>query len=282
MSEVFLDTSIIIARFVQSKEAKRRISERLTNYDASITSLIVKQEFKRRLLKEAQYLLNQLDDKGSFQKTLRHVASVLPPQSERKRSICLDMLLTVFEGADDPELTDRAKRYLRTLLRTGLKEFEDSVSYITWESGCACSHYQVKEKIPYKRYEFGPDKCSKTGDSCGVIEFLKSRHKEMHQILGKLKSLPETKKSDELKAAQSFIEKVLDDPASAQKMEPCLKIGDLMIALESVGISVFYTLNSKESQHLCRALGQTLIVRRKNPEHEDVVCSNEDENWPEF
>jgi hypothetical protein len=55
-----------------------------------------------------------------------------------------------------------------------------------------------------------------------------------------------------------------------------------MIAMESAGVPVFYTLNSNESQHLCRALKQTLVVRPKNPEHEDLVCLDTNGVWPEF
>jgi hypothetical protein len=80
---VFLDTSIQIARFVHGPETKRRIRERIDQYDLSITGEVVKQEFKRRLLKEAQYLLNLFDRFGSFQRVWRHVLDVLPPQGQR-------------------------------------------------------------------------------------------------------------------------------------------------------------------------------------------------------
>ena len=50
MGEVFLDTSIQIARFVHDKEKKRQIEARIKTFSASTTSIIVKQEFKRRLL----------------------------------------------------------------------------------------------------------------------------------------------------------------------------------------------------------------------------------------
>jgi len=74
---IFLDTSIVIARLVHSPATKKRISERLGRYQQSVTSLVVKQEFKRRLLKEAQYLLNQLNDKKSFAAVQRHIVDVL-------------------------------------------------------------------------------------------------------------------------------------------------------------------------------------------------------------
>ena len=104
----------------------------------------------------------------------------------------------------------------------------------------------------------------------------------MNQILAHLKRIPDTKKPAELRKAETFLEKILQNADQVEEMEPCLTVGDLMIAMESVGIPVFYTLNSKESQHLCRALKQTLVVRQKNSEREDVVCLNTDDAWPDF
>jgi hypothetical protein len=280
VNEIFLDTSIMIARIVHGPETKSRIKEQLSQHDFSVTSLVVKQEFKRRLLKEAQYLLRQLSDKGSYAKVRRHIIDVLPEQQKRKRNICLQMLETLYTNADDAELTERAKRTLRQLIRVGLTDFENSVNSLVLLSNCACSIHPIIEKVPYKRYEFGTDECSKTKGTCGIVDFLKTRTNELRQVLEKLKSLE--KKSLELQNAENFIEKILEDPSQAEQMDPCLKVGDLIIAIESVGIATFYTLNSKESQHLCRALNQNLIVRRKNPEHEDIICLNDAESWDEF
>jgi hypothetical protein len=282
VDQVFLDTSIQIARWVREREMKELITERIKQYDSTATSLVVRQEFKRRLLKEARYLLNQLNHKGSLEKVQRHIVSILPPQQQRKRNICLEMLTVLFEKADDAERTERAKRYLRTLLRVGLTDFDNSVDAVVWDSNCACAHFPVEEKIPYNRYEFGPDKCSATGSVCGIVEFLKLRQSEMRHVLAHLKQIPEALKSADLQKAETFIEKILENADRAKETEPCLTVGDLIIALESVGTPVFYTLNSKESQHLCRVLKQTLVVRPKNPGHEDVVCLNTDDAWPEF
>jgi len=52
---LFLDTSIQIARFVHSRETKDKINERIKQYTLVVSSEVVLQEFKRRLLKEAQY-----------------------------------------------------------------------------------------------------------------------------------------------------------------------------------------------------------------------------------
>jgi len=279
---IFLDTSIVIARLVHQPATKKRIRERLSKYDQSVTSLVVKQEFKRRLLKEAQYLLNQLNDKKSFAVVHRHIVDILPPQQARKRNICMEMLSTIFEGAKDPELTERAKRYLRQLLRVGLKDLDRSVDSLVWQLGCACAGYPVEEKVPYRRYEFGPEKCRRVAARCGVISFFEDHLDAVRDILKTLQSIPAGDKSAELNEAERFIDRAVADPSSICTMDPCLRVGDLLIALESLSVESFYTMNGKESQHLCRALNQTLIVRPKNPEHEDVLCQSSAAKWPAF
>ena len=59
--------------------------------------------------------------------------------------------------------------------------------------------------------------------------------------------------------------------------DPCLTVGDLMIALESVGIPTFYTLNGAESLFFCLALRQVLVVRPIDPAKEDIVWKFDDE-----
>lgn len=278
---VFLDASIQIARAIREEAQRDRIAERIRLYDISVTSLVVKQEFKRRLLGDAQYLLNLLNRKNSYEAVRAHVTNVLPKQQNRKRTICLNLLAQAYHGRDDADLTERARRMLRAFMLTALDAF-DKVGHLIKDSGCACASYPVTEVKPYKRYQFGPNKCSVLGGVCGVVAFLKDQEANLSAILQKLQGIPDQEKSPELRKAEDFIRKALDDPEQAQAEDPCLTVGDLMIALESVKIPHFYTMNGKESQHLCKALGQTLIVRRNNPEHDDVVCQSADANWPRF
>jgi len=53
MPEVFVDTSIQIVRFVHGPETKRRIEQRLAAFERTTTGLVARQEFRRRLLREA-------------------------------------------------------------------------------------------------------------------------------------------------------------------------------------------------------------------------------------
>jgi hypothetical protein len=278
-SAIFLDTSIQIARFAHGPEIKAKINARIAEYDLPVSSEVVRLEFKRRFLKEAQYLLNQLNRLGSYQRVNRHVIDVLPAAQNRKRNICLEMLGTILEGRSDADLTERAKRYLRTLIKFGLDDFEDTVKHIVRAAGCACARFPIKERKRAKDFDFGPEKCSSAGVSCGVVEFLGSRSAEIGRILDELRSIPSEEKTEELRRAEEFIGGFLSDPTSVPSYDPCLKVGDLLIALESVGFDTFYTLNVKESKHLARRLDQVLIVRPKYHVHDDIVCPKTEPNW---
>src|SRR5262249_39162259 len=148
---------------------------------------------------------------------------------------------------------ERAKRTLRRLIKFGLDDFEETVGSLIRDVGCACSRYPIEEKKPGV-FEFGPDRCSKTSGGCGIVSFLEERKDRLLRIREVLRSLRRDRKTQELVQVEAFLEQVLKDPDSALGADPCLKVGDLIIALESAGVPAFYTLNYRESRHLCRWL----------------------------
>lgn len=279
--EIFLDTSIIIARILHGPDTERRISDRVLAYNATVTGLIVRQEYKRRVLKDAAYLLSQLNDKGSVSRAMQHVNNVLPPRHRRKATICLN-LVALFPDATEPERTERAIRQLRALLKTGMAQFDSSVNRVLRDSGCVCALAPVVEKKPYSQYDFGTDLCSKLQSSCPISDFVEATSVQARAILDYLQGLAEDKKTNELQRAEAFLTRVLANPEVTSTEDPCKRVGDVLIALESAHVQHFYTLNGKESQHLCKALGQCLVVRPTNPEKNDVVCPSSEESWPEF
>ena len=281
-SDLFLDTSIQIARNVHSPRTKEAIKKRLSLHSKHVTSLVVRQEFKRRLLKEAVYLLGKLHQYNSFNEVNHHVIRLFGLWHQRKQTICLQTLLQV-HGGSDAERTERLRLYLRSLLVSGLQRFDQTVDEVRTDSGCACAQQAVVEKVPFRRYELGSDKCSRAKPgSCGVREFLEKRNELRATIIQHFQAIPPEKKSAEIQRAEQFLVKLLADSANVEKDDPCLTVGDLLIAMESAGISHFLTLNSTESQHFCRVLGQTMIVQPVDPTKAEIVCKAEDQQWPEF
>jgi len=274
---VFLDTTIQIARFFREKELKDKINKRLSEYSITVTSSVVLQEFKRRILSEAIYLLNQLNDKGSYQAVSRHISNVLlHPGHHRKQQICLQLLHTIFEKENSPitdeDLTERAKSYLRTLLKHGIGFFLKKVDHLLEGTNCYLSQKRIVEKEPYKRYELvGGKSCSGTNGKCEIVQFLVDNHGKCKLLLEFLKKYPSNETTDEIKNSINFLDKFIEGQSDIRNDDPCLTVGDLLIALESAPIPVFYTMNYQESKFFCKFLEQTLIIRPNSPQKDDKI-----------
>jgi hypothetical protein len=168
---------------------------------------------------------------------------------------------------------------LRGLLRDGLYEFEQSVDHVVQKSGCGCALQGVLQSR--KRYDFGAEKCSRVSN-CEIVQFLDSHRSNLNDILEHLVNLPAEALTNELVNARDFIQEFLDKPDEIRQRDPCLSVGDLLIAIESAGIPTFYTMNGKESQHICRPMQQNLIVRPANPSGVDIECDSAKSDWPRF
>jgi hypothetical protein len=258
---LFLDTTIQIARICHDPRIRESIQQRLSAISFSVTGEIVRLEYKRRFLKDARYLLDLFELYGDHRKVFRHVTEKLGRHQKRKQQISLQVLCTLMEGEDDASLSDRAKLLLTGLVRDGLDEFEEDVGHVRSAINCGCASIGIKQKG--KRYDFGAEKCSKVG-SCGIVEFLDQHKQALHDILQHLEAIPAAELSVELERARDFIRLYNSNPGAVRAAEPCQTVGDLLIALESVEIPAFYTINERESTHLCKALEQSLIVRPSN------------------
>jgi hypothetical protein len=210
------------------------------------------------------------------------------PFQKRRATICLNLLAQV-TGKNDQDKTDRLRARLRVLILTGLSLFDEWLDAPPAASGCACGREEIREREKRggtKAFEFGRNECSKTKEGeCGVESFLADRAPDCAVILSYLSQLPVEKKTKELQQAENFLKTIEANPQKARELNPYLKVGDLIIALESaaVGAKVFYTMNGKESQHLCRPLGQTLIVSPPDSLMADIVCDRTDaSNWHDF
>ncbi len=278
---LFVDTSIQIARFFHAPELKEKISIRIGKYDITATGLVVRYEFKRRVIREAVYLLQQVRKLKSYNKAMRHITDHLPVQQGRKRNICLEILATILEDQTDEDLTDRAILFLESLIEYGMQDFDDTVDHIFKDSCCACGMTSVRIDAKGKP-DLGFLNCRDAGDTCGIGLFLDRCRSFLVRIQEELQKVPTAKMTAELKRIKDFISGYFKNSAAIHLRSPCKHVGDLLIALESRTVPSFYTMNGKESQYLCRILDQDLIVRRRYYTHDDVICLKHSVPWPEF
>lgn len=139
-SAIFIDTSVQLLRFIGSKEIKTQIDGRLSGYGFSVTSLIVRQEFKRRFLTDVRYVRTALEKNGlDPTETLRYInAKLSSPHNRRKLSICLNILAsTGFNGHNFSDMGEKCHLMLSSWEDFGLDLFDSSVGQVVKYSGLA-------------------------------------------------------------------------------------------------------------------------------------------------
>jgi hypothetical protein len=283
MNIVFIDSSIHVARTIREQPMRAKIDFWLAGYRLKATSSVALQEFKRRVLKDLAYLLVKLDQTGSYQRTLDYVTSVLPSLQQRKKAICLPILHQLIQPpASDEELTERTRLYLRSLVVNGENDFAQSFDSVLNSIDCYWAKYPIREKKRYKEYDFGGNKCSKTKNLCRVKTSLEGMTTKLKSLLDFLNGLPTNRRTNELESARTFLDGILnqDGIKNVHDDDPCLKFGDLLIALESKDIPVFYTMNYRESQAYCDVQGQELAIRPNDPVKNEDVHSQGSKPWP--
>ena len=253
---VYLDTSVVIALFVHPSEIKKHIRIEIAKYKFRLTGLVVQQEFCRRLLKEAKYLLGQLEKRRSFNRVLSHLVD-LSKFHDRKFRICLQTMINNFPDGTDADRTERLQLFLEDLLENGIAEIKQNiVDEIVKSVGCASAIEGIHRTK--SGFRFPHDECSKH-ERCGVGDFL-NESPDREPLLQFLIDNDERLTAELKKGKESLLSLRELGCVNACKLDPCISIGDVLISLESRSAGVFLTQNFKESNLLCEQSGQTINV----------------------
>src|SRR5437899_296150 len=110
---LFIDTSVHIARMLHGPAQREQVEHQAEPY-LRVSGLVCRQEFKRRVLHTAEYLLRVLNERHGFENTHAYMTRMVTyPYQKRRATICLN-LLALATGIDDRDKTDRLKTKLRT------------------------------------------------------------------------------------------------------------------------------------------------------------------------
>jgi hypothetical protein len=161
----------------------------------------------------------------------------------------------------------------------GQRMFHDSLDSVLEGTGCYWALIPAIEKKRYRSYNLGKKKCSKSNGRCGIEKFLQEKLSRCRKLLEFLDGLDADQRTEEINSSREFLRKIIEDTANATSLEPCMSVGDLLIALESDNFENFYTKNYKESIFFCDFFGQNLIYRPNNPSKRDVTCASSMKPW---
>ncbi len=262
--ELFLDTSIQIARKDYDKDEVDTIDKLLSNYDSTCTSTYVKLEFKQSHIQDLIYLHRTLINEKSFSKTL-HIAKGLNahPGHKRKLSNILEALCSHFAAIKsfssddnfDIDLAEKLAFSLEIVLENIWDWFEKSVTKIS-----DCTECIRAKEAPKKRtyvFEARVKSCKSSKIRCKLNKYFKEKEKEFLQIRDYIKGLDDSKKKkiDELNNIVEAIEVGLKNPDDLCNTPVCRKLGDALVAIEAIQSKEMFTKDVDQSEVICKSLG---------------------------
>ena len=265
-TEVFLDTSIHCSR-LKGSLFRERISRVFRLFKWKATCTYTKVEYGNVVLAQAEYYLCKIDDCGSLGETLDFIGNVLPHKLHPKKVVWAFNLLTRHYGADEAERTERARLYLRRLMKLGTAFVEESCDR-PLQNGTDC--YWAKCGVHKRRdgsLQWRSPVCKRDRKKCRLDDFFTENRDLFQQIKTAIDALPDKGKSQQLRDFSEVIDEALRDPAILLDYRAgCLRLADAIIAVESSGYGSMFSQNRKESQLLTSVLGQAFYYLPPNPE----------------
>lgn len=279
--DIYLDTSIEIAKLVHPRAIREEIKGHLSSYDHVVTGKYVQAEFLNNIVKEAIFLLKnsrQVKNYNQLQISIRKLRS--HPGWNRKYNLCFDLLTSIVDknGGDNYMLEMITAELERFIIRSK-KIFERTHSRIQEDVGCLRSELEVKRTYKNNQHEYSMDTIKCHDKKCNIFDFLKKNETHLAELLTFLTQL-ETK-TKEIDLAIDFIKLYFKNDSALYQKNRCAKVGDLLIALSSKEVSNFYSMNYKESRHFAKHLMQNFIFRPHQEEKSTIVCHH-DQDWDDL
>ena len=265
-TEVFLDTSIHCSR-LKGSLFQERISRVCRLFDWKATCTYTKVEYGNVVLAQAEYYLRRIDEDGSLEKTLDFIGNVLPHQLHPKKVVWSFNLLKKHYGANEAECTERARLYLRRLMKLGCAFVEESCDRpLQNGTGCYWAKYGVHKRRDGRLVWRSPV-CKRDRKKCRLDDFFTENGELFRQIKAAIDALPDEDKSRQLRDFSIVIDEALRNPTILLDYRAgCLRLADAIIAVESSGYKSMFSQNHKESKLLTSVLGQAFYYLPPNAE----------------
>ncbi len=263
--ELFLDTSIHCSK-LKGPLFRERIEDVFRLFTWKSTSTYTKVEFGNVVLAQAEYYLRKLDEFDCFDKTLDFIGNVLPHRLHPKK-VTWSFNLLKANGVNDAERTERARLYLRRLMKLGVQFVEDLCDR-PLADGTDC--YWAKRGVHKRRdgrLTWKTPICKREKKRCRVDEFFNENQSVFKQIKVAIDALPDKVKSIQLRSFSEVIGRALEDPTVLLDYRSgCIRLADAIIAVDSLSHKNMFSQNDAESELLTKILGQDFYYLPPNPD----------------
>ena len=262
-TELFLDTSIHCSK-LKGPLFRERISNVFRLFQWKGTSTYTKVEFGNVVLAQAEYFVRKLDETGSLEKTKDYIGNVLPHRLHPAKVTWSFNLLNLY-GEDDAECTERARLYLRRLMKLGV-DFVEKLCDRPLSDGTEC--YWAKRGVHERRdgrLVWRTPVCKRDKRRCRLDEFFLENQAIFERIKASIDALPDEKKSAQLRDFSDVIGQALDDPQTLLNYRSgCKRLADAIIAVDGMAYKNMFSQNRVESELLTAVLGQAFYYLPPN------------------
>ena len=259
---VHIDTSIQIERCKEAKKAKV-VEKILKDFRFKSTSSYAKFEFKRAWLRDLAFLYKASRNVEKFGDVIAYVDEHLNayPMNRRRVSRCLQAI-TAFLARATGDLSDEAdilrfRTYLINAILGAYSWWDFSVTHEYNGTGCTRASEPPTQRaggyIDVSIPQCRPNKCS-----CTVHAFFEANKERFIALKSEIEKLG-GKASKELQEAAGVIRQAEKKPESLCDEKKCLKLGDVLIAIDGLDMDWFAANNDKEWVFLSRILGKRLV-----------------------
>ncbi len=265
-SDLFLDTSIHCSK-LKGSLFKDRIQTVFQLFAWKGTSTYTKVEFGNVVLSNAEYYLRLLAKYGSLEKTLDHIANVLPTKLHAPKVDWAFNLIMRFAGGDDVQGTTRARLSLIRLMKLGTA-FVDGHCDGPLANGTKC-YWPDKgvQKDGHGNLVWKTPKCKTNQKRCNVDDFFNANRDAFIRIKDAIDNLSADQRSKQLTDFSEVIAKALVDPIILLDYGTgCRKLADAIIAVDSRSYQNLFSQNKNESELLTAALGQDFYYLPPSPD----------------
>jgi len=245
------------------------------------TCTYTKVEYGNVVLAQAEYFLRKIDEFGSLEQALDFIGNVLPVSRHSGKVVWSFNLLRRDFGATDAERTERARLFLRRLMKLGAAFVEGQCDR-PLENGTDC--YWAKRGVHERRdgrLIWQSPSCKRARKKCRLDDFFTENGELFSQIKSAIDELPDACKSQQLRTFSEVIGEALRDPNILLDYQTgCQRLADAIIAVESSGYRSIFSQNVKESELLSSVLKQAFYYLPPNPEKGVLlqVPSSDDKN----
>lgn len=264
-AEIFLDTSIHCSK-LKGPLFRERISDVFRRFQWKSTSTYTKVEFGNVVLAQAEYFDRKLDEMGSLEKTIDFIGNVLPHRFHATKVTWSFNLLVNVYGEDDAECTERARLYLRRLMKLGV-DFVEQLCDRPLSDGTDC--YWARRGV-HKRRDgrliWRTPVCKRKNRRCRLDKFFLENQAIFKRIKDSIDKLPEEEKSAQLRDFSEVIGQALNNPQMLLDYRcGCKRLADAIIAVDGMAFKSMFSQNQAESELLTTILGQAFYYLPPNP-----------------